>query len=86
MCHCLGRSEQKNGALEILVMFWNGRGVGKKGMGSKLRELVWEHELDFICFQETTKNNYKPNLIRRIDPQNQLVGIFSLLKVSQVVF
>jgi hypothetical protein len=35
--------------------FWSGRGVEKKGMSSCLIDLVNEHDLDFIGFQETMK-------------------------------
>jgi hypothetical protein len=48
--------------------FWSGRGVEKKGMSSCLTDLVNEHALDFIGFQETMKKEYSSKFFRRLNP------------------
>jgi hypothetical protein len=56
-----GKKLNERGLLE-----W--RGVGKKGMSSYLTELIHEHALDFIGFQETMKREYSSKFFRRLDP------------------
>jgi exonuclease III len=33
-------------------LFWNVRGMRKRGMGSYVRDLLRENKFDFICVQE----------------------------------
>ena len=49
-------------------VFWNCRGVGKKGMSTCLIDMISANELDFIGLQETMKKSYTPAFFRQIDP------------------
>uniref|UniRef100_A0ACD6A2X5 Uncharacterized protein n=1 Tax=Avena sativa TaxID=4498 RepID=A0ACD6A2X5_AVESA len=49
-------------------IFWNGRDVGKKGMYAYVNELIMDHSLDFLSFQETMKKTYADSFFRKIDP------------------
>jgi hypothetical protein len=51
----------------------NCRGVGKKGMGIFLADLIKDQQLDFIGLQETIKKDYSPAFFRRIDPGGNFV-------------
>lgn len=37
-------------------------------MGSCVRELIWDHALDFICLQEIKKPKITAAILRRFDP------------------
>jgi hypothetical protein len=52
----------------MLGYFWNGRGVGKKGMPAYLSDAIKDHALDFIGFVETMKKKYTQQFFRKIDP------------------
>ena len=47
-------------------VFWNCRGVGKKGMSTCLIDMINANELDFIGLQETMKKSYSPAFFRQI--------------------
>ena len=49
-------------------MFWNCRGVGKKGMTTCFFDLIRDHSLDFIGLQETMKKKFSPKFLREVDP------------------
>ena len=48
---------------------WNCRGVAKKGMSTFVKTLLWEHQTDFVGFQETIKSKYPMSFFRKIDSQ-----------------
>lgn len=53
----------------MIGCFWNCRGIGKKkGMTPYIRDLIKEHNLDFICFQETIQKDFEEKYLRSIDP------------------
>ena len=49
-------------------LIWNYRGVGKKGMATRLSDMISDHSLDFLGLQETMNKNFSPKCLRRIDP------------------
>jgi exonuclease III len=55
-----------NGVLKGL--FWNCRGIRKKGMSSFVKYLISLQNLDFLCFQETMVQNFSNGCFRQIDP------------------
>ena len=53
---------------KMIGLFWNCRGVGKKGMATCLSDLIREYCLDFIGIQETMKKDFSSKFSRKIDP------------------
>jgi exonuclease III len=51
-------------------LFWNCRGIRKKGLASYLREMMGVNNFDFICIQETMVQDFTAPMIRRVDPNN----------------
>jgi hypothetical protein len=49
-------------------VFWNCRGVCKKGMGTEIKNLMNDTNTDFIGLQETMKKRYTDKFFRNIDP------------------
>jgi hypothetical protein len=49
-------------------LFWNCRGVGKKGLAPYVKDLMFEHKFDFVCFQETLVLDFSEAMLRKIDP------------------
>jgi exonuclease III len=49
-------------------IFWNCRGIRKKGLSSFLRDLIKERDFNFICFQETIMHEFSDSCLRSIDP------------------
>jgi endonuclease/exonuclease/phosphatase family metal-dependent hydrolase len=47
---------------------WNCRGVSKKGMATKVKNLYSEIKADFIGLQETMRKNFSDKFFRLIDP------------------
>lgn len=45
--------------------------MGKKGLNAYVRELMQDHDLDFVGLQETMKSTYFDAFFRRIDPLHQ---------------
>lgn len=43
---------------EMLGLFWNCRGVGKRGMATCIVDLIKDHILDLLGLQETIKKNH----------------------------
>jgi len=51
----------------MIGIIWNCRGVAKKGLSSYIKELIWDHKVDFIGIQETMKKSYSDKFFRKID-------------------
>jgi mRNA deadenylase 3'-5' endonuclease subunit Ccr4 len=51
----------------MIGIIWNYRGVSKRGMGMKIKDLLSEYSADFIGLQETMKNKYT-KFFRKFDP------------------
>jgi hypothetical protein len=49
-------------------LFWNVRGLRKKGMAPYVRNLMQEQKLDFVCFQETITQDFTESCMRMVDP------------------
>ena len=64
----------------MIGSIWNCRSIGKKGMAACHTGMVKDHNLDFICLQETMKKEYKASFFRKIDPG----GIFFWKWISSV--
>jgi exonuclease III len=45
-------------------LFWNCRGVKKKGLVPFVRDLIREKDLDFLCFQETMMQDFPDSCLR----------------------
>ena len=41
--------------------------MAKKGLSSYIKELIWDHKVDFIGIQETMKKSYSEKFFRKID-------------------
>jgi exonuclease III len=54
----------------MIGLIWNCRGVSKKGITTKVKDLYTEYKADFIELQETMRKNYTDKFFRGIDPQN----------------
>lgn len=50
--------EKPSKSLQMIGIFWNCRGVAKKGLSSFIKELIWDHKADFMGLQETMKKSY----------------------------
>jgi len=51
----------------MIGLFWNCRGVSKKGMSSMVKDLLSENEVDFVGLQETMRKNYSNKFFKKID-------------------
>jgi hypothetical protein len=54
-------------------LFWNCRGIRKKGIVPYFRELVNKQKFDFICLQETMIQDFSDACLRSIDPQKKFL-------------
>jgi exonuclease III len=52
----------------MIGLIWNCRGVSKRGIATKVRDLYTEYKADFVGLQETMKNRYSDKFFRLIDP------------------
>jgi exonuclease III len=52
----------------IRCLFWNVKGLRKKGLASYVRDLMNEKSIDFVCFQETILQEFLDSCLRMIDP------------------
>jgi hypothetical protein len=50
-------------------LFWNTMGMGKKGIGPYVRELLSERKFDFVCVQETILQDFSEKWLRKFDPK-----------------
>jgi hypothetical protein len=55
----------------------NCRGVGKKGFSFCLRDLIYEHQFDFIGLQETMKRKVDSSVWRKFDLDNSYNWLWS---------
>src|SRR4051812_30025864 len=55
------------------ILFWNCRGVGKKGVVTCLSDMIKDHSLDFVCLQETHKKKYTKSFMRRLDGHKSFI-------------
>jgi exonuclease III len=55
----------------MIGLIWNCRGVAKKGMATKVKDLCIEYKIDFIGLQETMRKKYSDKFFRLIDPHQQ---------------
>ena len=44
-------------------LFWNCRGVSKKGMSVMIKELLADNMVDFVGLQETIKKKYSNSFL-----------------------
>jgi hypothetical protein len=49
----------------MIGLYWNCRGIKKKGVSSFIRNLIIEN---FVCLQETMKESKEDKTIKKIDP------------------
>jgi hypothetical protein len=54
-------------------LFWNSRGIRKKGLAAYVRDLLREGHFDFVCFQETVVRNFSDRCLRSIDPNKNFL-------------
>uniref|UniRef100_A0A8I6XQW3 Uncharacterized protein n=1 Tax=Hordeum vulgare subsp. vulgare TaxID=112509 RepID=A0A8I6XQW3_HORVV len=71
---------------KMISLFWNCRGIGKRGMGTYISDLVRNFKLDFVGIQETMKKYFSPKFLRKIDLEKLSVGSGSLRKGSRVEY
>jgi exonuclease III len=48
-------------------LFWNCRGIKKKGVAPYIRDMVRECNFDFVCFQETIAQEFSDECFRKND-------------------
>jgi exonuclease III len=65
--------EEKNGFLMIRSLFWNIRGMSKKGSGPYVRDLLQDKKYDFVCVQETILKQFDEKCLRRFDPNRNFL-------------
>uniref|UniRef100_A0A8I6XEI9 Uncharacterized protein n=1 Tax=Hordeum vulgare subsp. vulgare TaxID=112509 RepID=A0A8I6XEI9_HORVV len=70
----------------MISIFWNCRGIGKRGMGTYISDLVRDFKLDFYGIQETMKKDFSPKFLRKIDPGEAFSWSWILRKGSQVEY
>jgi exonuclease III len=51
----------------LKCIFWNVRGMRKRGMGSYVRDLLRENKSDFICVQKTMMQDVYEKWLRKFD-------------------
>ena len=49
-------------------LFWNCRGIKKKGVSSFLRNLIMEHKFHILGLQETMQADIDDSILRQFDP------------------
>jgi hypothetical protein len=54
-------------------LFWNVRGLNKKGLAPYIRDLMAENHFDFLCFQETILQEFSDKCLRKIDPGKEFL-------------
>jgi hypothetical protein len=52
----------------MIGLIWTCRGVSKRGIATKVRDLYTEYKVHFVGLQETMKNKYSDKFFRLIDP------------------
>jgi hypothetical protein len=45
-------------------LFWNCRGISKKGFSPYIRDTIKDHKFDFLCFQETMVEDFSNSCFR----------------------
>jgi exonuclease III len=58
-------------------LFWNYRGIRKKGMSPYVRDMIKLQNLDFLCFQETMVQNFSDACFRKLDPNKNYLWDWS---------
>lgn len=53
----------------MVGLFWNCRGVCKKGLNTCLKELIGDYKVDFVCIQETMRKKFDDKFFRSLDGQ-----------------
>jgi exonuclease III len=53
------------------------QGVAKKGFSSYIKELIWDHKVDFIGIQETMKKSYSDKFFQKIDNNKEFSWFWS---------
>jgi exonuclease III len=48
-------------------LFWNCRGIRKKGLSPYLRDMIKDQKFDFLCFQETMVQDFSDSCFRQVD-------------------
>jgi hypothetical protein len=66
-------------------LFWNYRGIRKKGMSPYVRDMIKLQNLDFLCFQETMVQNFFMHVLENWTLIRIICGIGVLLKGNHVV-
>jgi hypothetical protein len=61
---------QKKQGMKKMVrgLFWNIRGMDKKGSGPYVRYLLQNNKYDFVCVHETILKDFDEKCLRRFDP------------------
>jgi hypothetical protein len=49
-------------------LFWNHRGIRKKGLASYIRDMMKDHKFDFLYFQETMVEDFLDSCLRQVGP------------------
>jgi exonuclease III len=52
----------------MVGLIWNCRGVSKKRIATKVKDLYSEYKADFIGLQETMRKKYTDKFFRLVDP------------------
>jgi hypothetical protein len=58
-------------------LFWNCRGVKKKGLASYVREMLKADSFDFCCVQETMVQDLSDDMIGSVDPNKNYLWDWS---------
>jgi hypothetical protein len=56
-------------------LFWNCRGLGKKGLSTYLRSLITQHKLAFVGLMETMIEEINENVLKKFDPDGDFLEV-----------
>ena len=63
-------------------LFWNCRGLKKKGVSTFLKNLILEHKFHFIGLQETMIADCSDSLLRKFDGSQDYIWMWNPSKVK----
>jgi exonuclease III len=58
-------------------LFWNCRGISKKGFSPYIRDTIKDHKFDFLCFQETMVEDFSNSCFMLVDLGNEYLRDWS---------
>ena len=63
--------------MTVQGLFWNCRGLKKKGVSTFLKNLILEYKFHFVDLQETMIANCEDKLLKRFDPNQDFLWMWN---------